>query len=46
MAPSDIAGTSSEPGKAALEAETIKMNLYSDLVREYDMVPVAMETYG
>ena len=46
LAPSHIAGTSSESGKAALEAETIKMNLYSDLVREYDMVPVAMETFG
>ena len=46
LAPSHIAGTSSESGKAALEAEPIKRNLYSDLVKEYDMVPVAMETFG
>ena len=29
-----------------MEAETAKLSLYSDLVREYDMMPVATETMG
>ena len=41
---SHVAGTSSEAGKAAMEAETVKLSLYNDLVREYDMIPVATET--
>ena len=46
MAPSHIAGTSREVAKAAMEAETAKSTLYNDLVSQYDMVPVAVETLG
>ena len=46
LAPSHIAGTSKETGKAAKEAESAKTTLYSDLVNEYEMVPVATETLG
>ena len=46
MCASHVAGTSREVGKAAMEAETAKLSLYSDLVREYDMMPVATETMG
>ena len=46
LAPSHIAGTSREIAKAAKEAETAKSTLYNDLVSQYDMVPVAVETLG
>ena len=43
---SHVPGTSKEAGKAAVEAETAKLSLYRDLVKDYDMVPIAMETFG
>ena len=46
LAPSHIAGTSKETGKAAKEAESPKTTLYLDLVNECEMVPVATETLG
>ena len=43
---SHIAGTSREAGKAAEEAETAKETLYSELSRDFSVVPVATETFG
>ena len=43
---SHVAGTSKECGKAAMETESTKLNLYKDLVQEYEVVPVALETLG
>ena len=46
LAMSHVAGTSTECGKAAMEAESAKLSLYKDLVQEYEVVPVALETLG
>ena len=43
---SHIAGTSREIGKAAMEAEASKLALYKELVSQYDVIPVALETFG
>ena len=41
-----IAGTSKKAGKAAEEAEQAKFNLYSELAADFNVVPVATETFG
>ena len=46
MAQSHVSGTSKEAGSAAQTAEKTKMSLYSELTRDYDVIPVAMETMG
>ena len=46
LAPSHIAQTSQEAGKAAEQAEKKKMTLYQDLQTSYYVVPIAMETMG
>ena len=43
---SHIAGTFREAGKAAEEAKTAKLNTYNELTRDFDVIPVAMETFG
>ena len=46
LAASHVAGTSREIGKAAMEAEASKLALYKELVSQYDVIPVALETFG
>ena len=43
---SHIANTSREAGKAAEVAETAKLTKYDELTRDFDVIPVAMETFG
>ena len=46
LAQSHVAGTSKEAGSAAVTAEGSKMALYSELTKDYNVIPVAMETMG
>ena len=46
LAASHVVGTSREIGKGAVEAEASKLALYKELVNQYDVIPVAMETFG
>ena len=46
LAQSYVGETSLEAGKAAEKAEDFKMDLYSNLIRDYTVVPVAGETLG
>ena len=46
MAQSHVSGTAKEAGSAARAAEGAKLALYSELRRDYEVVPVAMETMG
>ena len=41
-----IAGTSREARKAAEEAEQAKSNLYNELAADFNVIPVATETFG
>ena len=44
--PSHISSTSKEAGKAAEQAEAAKLTTYSNLINNYTVIPVAMETLG
>ena len=46
LAVSNVNATSKEAGKAAEQAEKTKTTLYSDLINNYTIIPVAMETLG
>ena len=46
LAPSHISTTSKEAGKAAEQAEAAKLTTYSNLINNYTVIPVAMETLG
>ena len=46
VAPSNIDLSSQEAGKAATKAEADKLSKYTDLTRNYTVIPVAMETLG
>ena len=43
---SNLTGTSKEAGKAAVHAETAKLQLYEELTHKYMVIPVATETMG
>ena len=46
LAPSYVATTSTEAGKAAAQAERRKLGHYDELSRNYIVMPVAVETMG
>ena len=46
VAPSHVNDSAKCPGKASNDAETKKINHYSNLTQGYNFVPVCIETYG
>ena len=46
MAPSNISASIQEAGKTANKAEELKLKKYSELHKDYHVVPVAIETFG
>ena len=46
MASSNIGPNSTEPGRAAQEAEKAKLTKYQELERDFIVIPVAQETIG
>ena len=46
VAPSNISASIQEAGKTANKAEELKLKKYSELHKDYHVVPVAIETFG
>ena len=46
LAKAHIKGTSKLPGSAAEKAEKVKLSKYKELMQDYYMIPIAIETLG
>ena len=46
VAPSNISASIQEAGKAANKAEDLKIKKYEELLQDFHVVPIAIETFG